>query len=148
MEAAISLPSEPTEGAAAKSAAASPLKDKWQGAITQGSGFVAVPMALLRLQTQFGLSPTEMMVLINLLAHWWDPGRAVFPRSTTIAARIGVDKRTVQRATNKMERAGLITRGVDREGRRVFSFEGLVAKLARDVPAAYVAQRQERRGGS
>lgn len=124
----------------------STIKDKWQGAVTQGSGFVAVPLALLRLQTKYGLSTTEMMVLINLLAHWWDPERAVFPRSTTIAARIGVEKRTVQRATQKMVRAGLITRGIDSEGRRVFSFEGLVAKLARDVPAAYAVQALERHG--
>lgn len=122
------------------------IKDKWQGAVTQGSGFVAVPVALLRLQAKYRLSPTEMMVLINLLAHWWDPARAVFPRSTTIAARMGIDTRTVQRATSKMEKAGLITRGHDAQGRRVFSFEGLVAKLARDVPMAYAVQAQEAHG--
>ena len=123
------------------------IKDKWQGAVTQGSGFVAVPVALLRMQTKYGLSTTDMMVLINLLAHWWDPERAVFPRTSTIAARIGVEKRTVQRATQKMEKAGLITRDVDSEGRRVFSFEGLVARLAGDVPAAYMVQAQEQHQG-
>lgn len=122
------------------------IKDKWQGAVTQGSGFVAIPVALLRLQTKYGLTPTEMLVLINLLAHWWDPTRAVFPRSTTIATRMGVDTRTVQRATSKMEKSGLITRGMDSHGRRVFSFEGLVAQLARDVPVAYAAQARETYG--
>lgn len=122
------------------------IKDKWQGAVTQGSGFVAIPVALLRLQTKYGLTPTEMLVLINLLAHWWDPARAVFPRSTTIASRMGVDTRTVQRATAKMEKSGLITRDIDIHGRRVFSFEGLVAQLARDVPVAYAAQAQEKYG--
>lgn len=107
---------------------------------------MAVPVALLRLQTRYRLSPTEMLVLINLLAHWWDPARAVFPRSTTIAKRMGIDTRTVQRATSKMEKAGLITRGIDADGRRVFSFEGLVAKLVRDVPVAYSAQAQETHG--
>ena len=65
------------------------IKDKWQGAVTEGSGFVAIPMALLRLQTKLKLTPTDMVVLVNLLAHWWDPARAVFLRSTTIATRIG-----------------------------------------------------------
>jgi hypothetical protein len=124
----------------------SPIKDKWQGAVTQGSGFVAVPMVLLRMQTKYGLSQTEMMVLINLLAHWWEPSRGVFPRSSIIAARLGVAKRTVQRATEKLEGMGLIERDTDDKGRRVFSFDGLVARLIRDVPAAFSVQAEENRG--
>lgn len=119
------------------------ISAKWQGAVTKGSGFVAVPMALLRLQTRYDLSATEMLVLINFLAHWWDADRPVFPRSTTIARRMGIEVRTVQRATSKMEKAGLIKRGIDASGRRIFSFEGLVAKLVRDVPAAFTAQVSE-----
>lgn len=84
-----------------------------------------------------------MLVLINLLAHWWDPARAVYPRSTTIAKRMGVDKRTVQRATHRLEKMGLLTRDTTDEGRRIFTFERLVTKLAQDVPAAYALQAQE-----
>jgi len=133
-------PETPPDGEEAKP---STIKDKWQGAVTQGSGFVAVPVALLRLQSKYGLTPTDMLVLINLLAHWWDPARAVYPRSTTIAKRMGVDKRTVQRATHKLEKAGLLSRDTTDEGRRVFTFDRLVAKLANDVPAAYVIQAHE-----
>jgi predicted transcriptional regulator len=122
------------------------IKEKWQGAVTEGSGFVAVPVALLRLQSKYDMTPTDMLVLINLLAHWWDPARAVYPRSTTIAKRMGVDKRTVQRATHKLEKAGLLSRGFTEDGRRIFTFERLVAKLAHDVPAAYVIQAQETHG--
>lgn len=122
------------------------IKEKWQGAVTQGSGFVAVPVALLRLQSKYNLTPTDMLVLINLLAHWWDPARAVYPRSTTIAKRMGVDKRTVQRTTQKLESSGLITRGISEQGRRIFTFERLVEKLARDVPTAYAIQAQETHG--
>lgn len=122
------------------------IKEKWQGAVTAGSGFVAVPVALLRLQSKYGLTPTDMLVLINLLAHWWDPARAAYPRSTTIAKRMGVDKRTVQRATHKLQQAGLLTRGITEDGRRIFTFERLVAKLARDVPVAYALQAQETYG--
>lgn len=122
------------------------IKDKWQGAVTQGSGFVAIPMVLLRMQAKYGLSQTHMMVLINLLAHWWEPNRGVYPRSTTIAARLGVTTRTVQRATEKLEEMGLIERHVDSDGLRTFSFDGLVARLARDVPAAFVVRTQETYG--
>lgn len=125
------------------------VKDKWQGAVSEGSGFVAVPMTLLRLQTHLKLTPTDMVVLINLLAHWWDPTRVVFPRSTTIATRMGVAKRTVQRSTQKMVRAGLMTREfVEHNGtkRRSFQFTPLAAKLAKDVPLSHQLAGRESLG--
>jgi predicted transcriptional regulator len=122
------------------------IKEKWQGAVTQGSGFVAIPMALLRLQAKYDLAATELLVLINLLAHWWDPGRAVYPRSTTIAKRMGVDTRTIQRATQKLERKGLLSRSKRADGRRVFTFDNLVQKLAKDVTLAYAVHAEETHG--
>lgn len=119
------------------------VKEKWQGAVNEGSGFVAVPMALLRLQSRYNLNPTDMLVLINLLAHWWDPTKPVFPRSTTIAKRMGVDLRTVQRATQKMVKAGLIERDKMPDGKRTFAFNTLAKKLAQDMPLAFAAQGQE-----
>lgn len=119
------------------------VKEKWQGAVNEGSGFVAVPMSLLRLQAKYQLNPTDMLVLINLLAHWWDPKKPVFPRSTTIAKRMGVDLRTVQRATRKMEKAGLIERDKLPDGKRVFAFDSLAKRLARDMPLAFAAHAQE-----
>lgn len=119
------------------------VKEKWQGAVNEGSGFVAVPMSLLRLQSRYNLTPTDMLVLINLLAHWWDPKKPVFPRSTTIAKRMGVDLRTVQRATHKMVKAGLIERDKLPDGKRVFAFDSLAKRLAHDMPLAFVAQAQE-----
>lgn len=122
------------------------VKQKWQGAVTQGSGFVAVPMALLRLQSRYELTPTELLVLINLLAHWWDPSRAVYPRSTTIAKRMGVDTRTVQRATLKLMKKGLLERDKLEDGRRVFKFDILAKRLTRDLSLAYLAQADETHG--
>jgi predicted transcriptional regulator len=122
------------------------IKEKWQGAVTEGSGFVAIPMALLRLQSRYKLSPTDMLVLINLLAHWWEPDRSVFPRSTTIAKRMGVDKRTIQRATHKLMTIGLLDREFLADGRRVFNFAPLVKRLARDVTVAYGIQALEGHG--
>lgn len=109
------------------------VEEKWQGAVTNRSGFVAVPMSLLRLQTKLKLTATDMLVLTNLLAHWWSPADGVYPRSTTIAKRMGVTKRTVQRSTQKMLSQGLITREFLDDGRRVFRFDPLAAQLARDV---------------
>jgi predicted transcriptional regulator len=109
------------------------VKERWQGAVGSGSGFVAVPIALLRLQIRLGLTPTDLLVLINLLAHWWDPAKSVFPRSTTIAKRMGISKRTVQRSTQKMFKAGLLDRNFNEDGRRVFHFAPLAARLDKDL---------------
>lgn len=125
------------------------VKEKWQGAVTDGSGFVAIPMSLLRLQTRLKLTPTDMVVLINLLAHWWDPARAVFPRSTTIAARMGIAKRTVQRSTQKMVKSGLIEREFiefDGQRRRTFQFSTLATKLAKDITLSYQLAGKESLG--
>ena len=119
------------------------VEEKWQGAVTKGSGFVAVPMALLRLQTSFGLTATDFLVLINLLAHWWEPDTGVYPRSTTIARRMGVDKRTVQRSTSKLVKLGLMTRNFQDDGKRVFQFDPLLSKLGRELPHAYALQKKE-----
>jgi predicted transcriptional regulator len=119
------------------------IAEKWQGAVTKGSGFVAIPMALLRLQTKLKLSQTDMMVLINLLAHWWDPARAVFPRSSTIAKRLGVTKRTVQRSTQKLLDSGLIVREFLDDGKRVFYFDPLATRLAKDIGLSLELKGQE-----
>lgn len=137
--AADALPASHPEDEAAKIT----VKEKWQGAVTEGSGFVAVPMALLRLQSKYSLSATDMLVLINLLAHWWDPTLPVFPRSSTIAKRMGVTVRTVQRSTNILEQKGLMTRGKMPDGKRTFIFDPLAKRLARDLPAAYLVQGRE-----
>ena len=84
-----------------------------------------------------------MLVLTNLLAHWWDPVRAVYPRSTTIAQRMGVTKRTVQRSTQKMIRAGLIERLFLEGGKRAFVFDPLAARLARDLPLTLAIKGKE-----
>ena len=123
------------------------VAEKWQGAVTAGSGFVAVPMALLRLQSNYRLNATDMLVLINLLAHWWDPARTVFPRTTTIAKRMGIDKRTVQRTTNKLMKAGLLSRSNLPDGRRSFGFEVLAKRLAEDLRIAYGIQGLETHEG-
>ena len=120
------------------------VKEKWQGAVTDGSGFVAVPMSLLRLQSKYDLTATDMLVLINLLAHWWDPARPVYPRSTTIAKRMGVTKRTVQRSTERLLKSGMMERDFLEDGRRVFSFDLLAHRLSKDVFAAYEVQASER----
>lgn len=121
------------------------VKEKWQGAVTEASGFVAIPMSLLRLQTNLKLNATDMLVMTNLLAHWWDPARAVFPRTSIIASRMGVDTRTIQRSVNKMIKLGLIERTYLEDGKRAFQFDGLATRLAKEMPNSLKIQGEEMR---
>lgn len=103
---------------------------KWGEA---GRSFQLLPDILLKRQAALGLSATDMLVLINITMHWWYAAQRPFPRTTTIAKRMGVDARTVQRSLKKMGDAGLITREIelDENGdeRTVCDLSGLVERL-------------------
>lgn len=116
------------------------LKDKWGTGIgsTPYTGFVAIPEAMLRGQKDLGINPTEMVVLQNILMHWWHPDKMPFPSNEGIAKRMGVETRTVQRAMRSLETQGLIEREVtryqDKESQSIISkrhinLTGLVAKV-------------------
>lgn len=117
---------------------------KWGNAVGPGSGWVAVPLSLLRLQRKYGLNPTDMMVLINLLAHWWSPESAVFPRNSIIAKRMDIDPRTVQRSTKKLRDKGLMRKIELADGKRGFAFEPLVARLSKDMHDAFAMSVNEK----
>ena len=82
--------------------------EKWGEAAD--AGFVPLPNILLRAQAKLGLSPTCMVVLLNIMMHWWKSDRLPFPRSAAIAKRSGLSVRTVQRSIQEMEERGLIKR--------------------------------------
>lgn len=94
----------------------SQIREKWGTAVGKGglTGYLALPEVLIRGQHRLGLSSTEMMVLINILLHWWNVDRDPFPSNTIIAKRMGISPRTVQRACAVLEEKQLIVRRVSR----------------------------------
>lgn len=120
-------PSHDTEPAIGRQSA---VVAKWGNAAN--AGFQLVPDVLLKNQSNLGLTALELVVLINLTMHWWYPDQRPFPRSTTIAERMGVDVRTVQRALRRLAGLGLIQRVTiqteNGEG-SVIDLDGLVNKL-------------------
>lgn len=113
---------------------------KWGRAI--GAGFQTVPDMLIKHQRTLELSATDLVVLLNLLMHWWYAGRNPFPRPTTIAARMGVDVRTVQRSIRHLSEQNLIAR-VTEEDRTTYDLSGLVGRL--ETLALNDANYRERR---
>lgn len=91
------------------------LQAKWGSGLD--GGFLVLPVLLLKRQKELGLDSTELVVLLNLLAAWWEVDKLPYTRAITIAKRIGVTARTVQRCLEKLENRGLILRNRSTTGR-------------------------------
>lgn len=104
--------------------------EKWKEASL--AGFQLLPDVLLKKQADLGLSAIDMLVLINILQFWWYRDKRPFPRATTLARRMGVTTRTIQRSLKTLTRRGLLRREkVSAKGKdRVeYDLEGLVERL-------------------
>lgn len=112
------------------------IRQRWDQAVTDGTtGYTAVPDVLIRSQSQLNLSANEMVVILNLLLHWWqDRSDWPYPRISTISNRMGVNRRTVERALSSLESKGLVLRlegEFSSDGLTVHRFDlsGLVSEL-------------------
>jgi predicted transcriptional regulator len=85
------------------------LNAKW-GKQTMDVGFTVLPSVLLRSQARLKIKCNELAVLVHLIEHWWKPGSMPWPSKKTIAERLGVSDKTVQRAMVKLEKEKLIQR--------------------------------------
>jgi hypothetical protein len=110
---------------------------KWGSAVRSGvNGYQLLPDVLLRNQKRLGLGATDLAVLLNITLHWWEsePAKMPHPRPVTIAQRIGVSTRSVERHIARMAKLGLL-RWLPPQARkdgpsiRPFDLDGLVKKL-------------------
>lgn len=129
------------------------IQQRWGSAVQSGQiGYTAVPNVLVRSQARLGLTTTEMVVILNLLLHWWEPENWPYPRVSHISDRMGVSPRTVERALAALQTKGLVermpSRSVDGGPRvRPYNLSGLVEKLqarAAEVTGAGPEVRPER----
>lgn len=80
---------------------------KWGKALD--SGFVLIPSTLLRYQHELGLDSAELVVLLNLLRSWWGLDDLPHVQTSTIADRMNVSRRTVQRHIETLEKKDLLS---------------------------------------
>lgn len=85
------------------------LNQKW-GKDTMAANYAVVPSALLRGQARLGITATELAILIHLIDHWWKPDEMPWPSKKTLAERLRVGAKTIQRAMARLEEEGLIKR--------------------------------------
>ena len=127
-------------------------RKKWGGEAID-AGFTIIPNHLLGinefLAPEKRLSPTEIVVLLQLLTAWWSAERMPFPSKNSIAKRTALSPRQVQRSLTGLEEKGFISRIArftpDR-GRlsNVYDLEGTVMRVsavATEYPAAYRESR-------
>lgn len=92
-----------------KSARARGFEEKW-GKATGTVGFTMVPTALLRGAGRLQLDPPKFAIVLQLLEHWWDRDRDPFPSKETLATRVKLSPRQVQRHIALLEKQGLVQR--------------------------------------
>jgi DNA-binding transcriptional ArsR family regulator len=88
--------------------------DRWGAAMNDG--YLLFPRTLLWHQGELGLSDGEVVVLLNLLASWWDEADWPYPAVSTLAHRMKGSVRTVQRHLRTLEAKGFIERIRNIEG--------------------------------
>jgi hypothetical protein len=118
-------------------------RQKWGTAAD--AGFQIIPDVLFRCQRFLDLDPTDLVILSNIMLHWWYEEDLPHPRPSIIAKRMNVSTRTVERHIEGMEKKGLISRLPSRikHGKTVrpFDLSGLVAKL-KDFAAVNLERRE------
>lgn len=106
------------------------LVEKW-GLETISLGYVAVPDILLEEMGAAGISPTEMVMLLQLMRYWWTPGQWPFPSKRTLAKAMDCSEKNAQKVLAKLERRGLVKRiqnryRGDRSDSNIYDMSGLV----------------------
>ena len=106
---------------------------KW-GKGVMALGFCIVPSLLLRAQQRLGLNPTQLAVLMQLCDFWWDSERKPYPSKKTLAERLSLSPRQVQRYIAELEAAGLVQRNERRASHggkltNLYDLSGLVRRL-------------------
>lgn len=115
------------------------LQDKW-GKEALSMGWVAIPSSLFFLQSQLKISPTGMNILVNLVMHWWGEDEKPHPSQASLASRIGVSERTIQREIADLVEKGLLrkksspTHHPKLRGRNLYDLTPLVLELNELTP--------------
>lgn len=120
---------------------------KW-GSLGEG-GFQQIPDALMRHQGTLDLTPTDLVVLLNVTMHWWTVDALPFPGVNMVARRMGTSRRTVERSLLRLDRLGLVKRTAlelraDGSTFRRFDLSGLVARLEKltATDSQHIARRE------
>lgn len=115
------------------------IERRW-GRDALAMGWTAIPASLFFLQGTLSISPVAFNVLLNLITHWWKPYEWPHPSQESIAIRMSVSVRTVQRGIGELESKGLLIRiktskdNPKYRGRNIYDLSKLVDALNHLTP--------------
>jgi len=115
-------------------------------------GFCITPSLLMKAQARIGLNPVQFNIVMHLLDQWWTAERRPWPSKSTIAERMGMSARQIQRHIAEMEGAGLVKR-IERtspgKGKtsNEYDLSGLVKKL-KELEPDFTKAKQEAKARS
>lgn len=123
-------------------------EDKWSPQVIK-LGYTPLPSLLLKAQAKLKLKPVPLNVLLQVIEHWWDADKDPFPSKETIARRMKLSPRQIQRVLTKLEKDGFIKRVPRYSGRgqqtsNAYSLDGTVRKLKALEPEFRKAKEQNR----
>lgn len=118
-----------------KSSRARGFEEKW-GPMAGKVGFTMIPTTLLRGAARLQLDPPKFAIVLQLLEHWWERDRDPYPSKETIATRVKLSPRQVQRHIAMLEKEGLVQRLERRAPGRgktsnAYDLSGLVKRVAK-----------------
>jgi predicted transcriptional regulator len=96
-----------------------PLEKKW-GERSMLMGWTAIPTSLLFLQAELSISPLGFNLLMNLVSHWWETTEHPYPSQESMAKRMGVSKRSIQREITTLVELGLLDKQPNKAGNKKF----------------------------
>ena len=124
------------------------LERKWGRTVIE-AGWLGFPSVILQRQKDLGLDAIDLNILFHLADHWWQPDNPPFPGKQTIADRMGVTARTVQRRIAALESAQLIERQYRRNPDKsnktnIYHLKGLI-DAAQPYAQEAIADRKRRK---
>lgn len=102
-------------------------------------GYCIIPSILLQAQARLLVTPQEMVVLLQLVEHWWRADSKVYPSYATLSERVGLSKKQVQRHIVSLEQKKLLKR-IERRAKgrgkitNQYDLSGLVKRLKEIEP--------------
>lgn len=111
--------------------------ERWGEAM--GGGYQVVPNLVFLLQNKLGLSSHQVVILLNLSMHWWRKPDLPFVRPSTLAKRMGISCRTVERQLKALCDMGLVQKkalpvSAKTTATTGYDLTGLVERLERMGP--------------
>lgn len=111
---------------------------KWSPAVME-LGYSPIPSLIFKAQARLGLSAVQLALLLHLVDFWWKHAQMPFPNKATLAARMNLSPRQIQRYLTELEKADFIKREERFAGHRgqqsnIYHLDGLVKKLKKLEP--------------